>query len=227
MVGASEPLETLGGGGVPKIIVAWEYLPAGLQDLFLVLNSFFFCSPCRSCFLGSLGSANAQPHELQTWMALGCQSLKLRGQMQQRAAIWYTRKPAFSQTALTSHNSYWTLKAQFCSCLHPFSFNSYCWFIWGIWFGIWDSFPILKKEKKKNTLWIQLSCRLKFCSSFFPFNATASSALSAYFQFSDELLRCWNSNHMNTHHIKQSQRLCWFNIFLPTLPTSKQNPLIA
>jgi len=80
VVGASEPLETLGGGEVPKTIVAWEYLPAGLRDLYLVLNSFFLF-PLQILLSGSLGSANAQPYELQTRTALGCQSLKPRGLM--------------------------------------------------------------------------------------------------------------------------------------------------
>jgi len=136
VVGASEPLETLGGGGVPKTIVAWEYLPAGLWDLFLVLNSlFFFLLALFSLQIlcsGSLGSANAQSHKLQTWTVLVCHSLKLRGLMQWGVAIWSIRKPAFSQTALTSQDSYWTLKAQFCSYLHPLSFNSYRRLILGI-----------------------------------------------------------------------------------------------
>lgn len=33
-------METLGGGGVPKTTVAWEYLPAGLCDSGFVLNFF-------------------------------------------------------------------------------------------------------------------------------------------------------------------------------------------
>lgn len=139
-------------------------------EIYFWFSVLFFLFSLQILLSGLLGPANAESYELQTQTVLGCLSLKLRGLMQQWAAISYIRKPIFLQTALTSHNSYGTSKAQFCSCLHPFSFNSYCWFIWGTRSEIWDSFPILKK--KKTTLWIQLSCRLKFWSAYFPFNAT-------------------------------------------------------
>lgn len=119
-------------------------------EIYFWFSVLFFLFSLQTLLYGSLGSANAQPCELQTWTVLGCLSLKLRGLMQQWAAISYIRKPVFLQMALTSHDSYRTSKTQFCSCLHPFSFNSYCWFIWGTQFGIWDSFPILKKERKTH-----------------------------------------------------------------------------
>lgn len=65
-VEAWEPLETLGGGGVPKAIVAWEHLAVGLRDLLFVLDFRLPCSPFRSSILAFWGlqmpwSSNCKP----------------------------------------------------------------------------------------------------------------------------------------------------------------------
>lgn len=77
-----------------------------MRSIFGSQFSFFFFFPSlfslQILCSGSLGSANARSHQLQTWTVLVCHSLKLRGLMQQGVAIWSIRKPAFSQTALTS-----------------------------------------------------------------------------------------------------------------------------
>lgn len=184
----------------------------GSQSFFsLVLADSAFCLTGISKY-PALQTANPD------WA--GCQFLKLRGLTP--VAIWCTRKPA-----PTSHDSYWTLNSQICSCLHPLSFNSYCWSIWGIWFGIWDSFPILKEEKKKKHTLNPAILKAEILFHIFSFQCLmllCSFCLLPILRWTAEMLKFKLHKYI---HMKQSQRLCWFNIFLPTLPTSKENPLVA
>lgn len=218
MVEAWEPLETLGGGGVPKTTVAWEYLPAGLcnsgfvlkffPSIFLSDPAFWLARVCKctnletadpDCAAASVPATESQYNSEQQFEIPGILPL-----------TDYTPLPQFPLN----------IEGSGLLLLHPFSFNSYSWFIWGIQFGIWDSFPILKKEKEKNKHSLDptiLQAEILFCIFSFP----CCSLLCSFCPFSDELLRCWNSNYMNVHRIYHSQGLCWWNIFLPTLPTSK------
>lgn len=95
MVEVWEPLETLGGGGVPKTIVAWEYLPAGLWDLFFILN-FFLRSPFRSCFLACWDLQMPRPRNCKPRLQC-CISACNWEPTQQWAAIWDTRNPTFNR----------------------------------------------------------------------------------------------------------------------------------